>query len=71
MYRQNCHDTGLFTVNTTPQPIVVPASEAGNIAAGTWVDFVAEIGKLPRALPIAVYSDKAKKKLVNWYGFAL
>ena len=73
MYRQSCHDTGLITVNTTPGSITVPTEWSANIKPGSYVEFDSMIGKAPDriALPKVVYSDKSKKKLVNWYGFEL
>jgi hypothetical protein len=39
-----------------------------------WIEFAVSRGHSAAeriALPVAVYGDKNKKKLVNWYGFGL
>ncbi|HEY4182221.1 MAG TPA: hypothetical protein VGM90_35500 [Kofleriaceae bacterium] len=80
MYYENCHDTGLQWENTTPAPIVVPDPEwETGIKAGAVVAFrstrdTVKLGgdKHERyGLPTTVYSDKSKKKLLAWMGFAM
>jgi hypothetical protein len=73
LYYQKCHDTGLITVNDTPGAVTIPADWATGIVAGAALEFEAAIGPPPArlALPKAVYSDKSKKKLVNFYGLGL
>jgi hypothetical protein len=73
-YYQNCKDAGLVTVDRTPDPITVPEEWAENIKKGVWIEFAVSRGHSAAeriALPVAVYGDKNKKKLVNWYGFGL
>ncbi|MEO7734617.1 MAG: hypothetical protein ABIY55_26915 [Kofleriaceae bacterium] len=72
-YYQNCRDTGLVTVNNTPEEITIPALLADHIVAGCAIEFGVTGGhKLERiAVPRVVYADKAKKKVVNYVGFAL
>ena len=72
VYRQNCKQTGLFWVDTTPGGITIPAAWASGVTAGHFVEFKTERGAPParRALPVAVYADKNKKKLLNWMGLA-
>jgi hypothetical protein len=72
-YYQNCKDTGLVWVDTTPDPVVIPEDFAGRIAAGNVLEFDATRGKGEErwAFPSAVYADKSKKKLVNYLGFGL
>lgn len=73
IYYQKCHETGLITVNDTPGGITIPNDWAGGVAVGSALEFDAGIGPAPArmGLPKAVYSDKAKKKLVNFYGIGL
>jgi len=70
VYRQNCKQTGLFWVDNTPGAITIPASWAVGVSPGRWLEFKSERGTPPkrRALPVTVYTDKSKKKLVNWMG---
>lgn len=70
VYRQNCKQTGLYWVDNTPGAITIPAAWAGGVTPGRWLEFKSERGKPPtrRALPVSVYADKSKKKLVNWMG---
>ncbi len=49
----------------------MPPDWADGIAVGSYLEYDAERGKTPRSLCKVVYSDKTKKKLVNWYGFGL
>lgn len=73
IYYRSCRDTGMVTIDITPDDITIPEAWADNIAAGVWLEFESKIGEAPArvALPTAVYKDKAKKKLVNWHGFGL
>ena len=72
-YRQNCKQSGLYWIDNTPGGITVPSAWAVGIAPGRVVDFKTERGQAPkrRGLPVTVYSDKSRKKLVNWMGLAL
>ncbi len=71
IYARNCKNTGMVTVNTTPMPIKVPEAWAEGIKAGAIVKFEAtpdyHTGKR-WGMPVTVYADKTKKKLVNYYG---
>jgi hypothetical protein len=71
-YYQNCRDTGLVTVNDTPEEITIPAILADGIVAGRAIEFGVTFGhKLERiAVPRVVYADKSKTKVVNYFGFA-
>lgn len=73
VYRQNCKPTGLYWVDNTPGGITVPAAWAAAVSPGHFVEFKTERGAPPkrRALPVAVYADKNKKKLLNWMGLGL
>ena len=73
LYYQKCHDTGPLSIYDTPGAITVPAEWAESIAVGSVLEFSAMIGKAPArtGLPKAVYSDKSKKKLINYYGLPL
>ena len=72
-YYQNCRDTGLVTVNDTPEEITIPTLLADGVTPGCAIEFRVSSGhKLERvAAPRVVYSDKTKKKVVNYFGFAL
>jgi hypothetical protein len=72
-YYQSCRDTGLVTVNDTPEEITIPALLADGVVPGCAIEFGVTGGhKLERiAMPRAVYADKSKKKVVNYFGFAL
>ncbi len=70
-YYQNCRDAGLQWAEQRTRDIVIPNEFAANIAAGKWVEFAGDPQLQPPALPRAVFSDKSKSKLVNWYGFPL
>ncbi|HEX6837957.1 MAG TPA: hypothetical protein VF334_15370 [Polyangia bacterium] len=69
-YRQSCKPTGLYWIDNTPGGITVPKEWAAGVTAGHFVEFKTERGNPPkrRGLPVAVYADKNKKKLVNWMG---
>jgi hypothetical protein len=64
-WEQHCHDGGWVTIDITPEPTDVPAAYAAGIAAGGYLELTGD------GFPMAVYTDKSKKKLVNFYGFAL
>jgi hypothetical protein len=73
-YRMKCKPTGkMLTIDTTPDPIFMPAEWATGIKKGALVDFDAARGRgqARMGLPKAVWTEKSKKKLVNWYGLAL
>jgi hypothetical protein len=72
IYYRNCTDTGLVWVDTTPGPINVPDEWVTGIKVGAIVKFKATRGKDTRTgLPVAVYADKKKSKLLNYNGFGL
>jgi hypothetical protein len=73
VYEHICHPKGLVWVDDTVGGIVVPEVMAANIKAGSIVRFQAARGKAPdrKALPLEVYADKSKKKLVTWNGLGL
>jgi len=73
IYYQKCKDTGYVTVDTTPGGFTLPAEWAENIKKGALVQFDTSRGAAPKriGLPLAVYADKSKKKLVNWMGIGL
>jgi hypothetical protein len=73
-YRMKCKPTGkMLTIDDTPDPIFMPAEWATGIKKGAIVDFDAARGRgqARMALPKHVWTDKSKKKLVNWYGLEL
>jgi hypothetical protein len=72
-YYQKCKDTGWITVDDTPGAITVLSDWTDGIKKGVVLEFDAARGKPPGrvGLPKAVYADKDKKKLVNWYGLGL
>ena len=74
IYYRSCKDTGLVTIDTTPESIVIPVAEwADGIKPGVILKFEATRGKGDQRLgmPVTAYADKTKKKLVNWMGFGL
>jgi hypothetical protein len=73
LYYQKCKDTGMVTVDTTAVGITVPSEWADGIVPGAAVEFEAGFGNNAArpGLPVAVYADKSKKKLVNFYGLGL
>jgi hypothetical protein len=80
VYYENCHDTGLYWSDTTPANIVLPDPEWESvIKPGVVIGFrstrdAVKLGgdKYERyGVPSTVYSDKSKKKLVGWMGFAM
>jgi hypothetical protein len=73
IYYRSCKDTGLVWIDTTPDAVNIPNVWMDGIKAGTIVEFVAGRGdaKTRKGMPLAAYSDKSKKKLVNWLGFGL
>jgi len=73
-YYQRCTEAGMTTVNDTPAPVSVPVLFADKITAGSVVEIETTRGKDAKdrwGFPVAVYADGSKKKLVNWFGFAL
>ena len=64
-WEQQCHDTGWMAVDATPAPMDVPLGYETGIRPGSYVELTAD------GFPKAVYTDKSKAKLVNFYGFAL
>ncbi|NVB81214.1 MAG: hypothetical protein HOV81_22650 [Kofleriaceae bacterium] len=70
VYYDNCKNTGLVTVDSTPDPILVDAGLAEGIKPGMVVKFKAAEPRNRYALPVAVYADKKKTKLVSYYGLA-
>ena len=72
-YYQVCKDPTLRTVDDTADGITIPTEWAAGIAPGAAVEFKVEIAAAPDrlAIPTAVYKDKARKALVNWFGFGL
>jgi hypothetical protein len=66
-YYMNCHDTGLITVNDTPDEITIPTELAEGIAPGMAMHFRVNGSRV--GYPIAAYADKRKTKLVNYHGF--
>jgi hypothetical protein len=64
-WEQRCHDTGLMTIDVTPEPMDVPVGYEAGVRAGSYVELAAD------GFPKAVYADKSKARLVNFYGFAL
>jgi hypothetical protein len=67
-YRQVCHADGKITVDSAPNPTVVPLLWAAGIAPGRLMRFRAnEHG----SMPAEVWADKSQKKLVALYGFPL
>jgi hypothetical protein len=75
LYYENCHDTGLYFANTTPEPLVIPVDEwQEGIKAGVVMKFDATPkyqNPIRYGLPLTVYGDKSKKKLLMWQGFAM
>jgi hypothetical protein len=74
IYYRSCKDTGLVTINTTPEEITLPVAEwAEGIKPGVILKFEATRGHGAErfGMPVAAYADKSKKKLVNWMGFGL
>ncbi|HEY4182220.1 MAG TPA: hypothetical protein VGM90_35495 [Kofleriaceae bacterium] len=75
MYYENCHDTGLYFANTTPESLAIPVDEwQEGIKVGQVMKFDATPkyqNPIRLGLPTAVYGDKNKKKLVMWQGFAM
>ena len=76
VYYQSCRDTGLITIDVTSGPIVIPSSEwSEGLKAGQVVKFGSTRNVIDNrgryGLPYTVYTDKNKKKLVSWYGFAM
>jgi hypothetical protein len=71
-YYQSCHDTGLITVNDTPEEITIPPLLADGVKPGVAIEFAVTGGhKLERmAMPRVVYADKTKKQVVSFFGFA-
>ena len=64
-YEQSCHNTGLAWEDTTPTPMDVPSTYATGLAPNTYAELSAT------ALPIVIYKDKTKAKLLSFYGFPL
>jgi hypothetical protein len=64
-WEQRCHDAGWVTIDVTPEPMDVPVGYDAGVRAGSYVELAAN------GFPKAVYTDKSKAKLVNFYGFAL
>jgi hypothetical protein len=66
-YYMNCHDTGLKTVNDTPDEITIATELAEGIAPGMAMQFRVNSSRV--AYPMTAYADKRKTKLVNYFGF--
>ena len=64
-WEQRCHDAGWVTVDVTPEPMDVPLGYETGVRAGSYVELASN------GFPKAVYTDKSKAKLVNFYGFGL
>lgn len=64
-WEQRCHDAGWVTIDVTPAPMDVPVGYDAGVRAGSYVELASN------GFPKAVYTDKSKAKLVNFYGFAL
>jgi hypothetical protein len=72
VYDSICHEAGMKPFDRTHADIVIPAEYAAGIKAGAALEFSTGGGDAPRpAMPTAVYADKTKKKLVNYYGLEL
>lgn len=69
-YYMNCHDTGLITVNDTPDEITIATELAEGITPGMLMHVRVKL-RSRDAYPMTVYADKRKTKLVNYYGFGL
>ncbi len=73
IYYRKCKDTGMITVDATPIPMTIPTEWTDGIKVGALVEFETARGNDVNryGMPIAVFADKNKKKLVNWQGFGL
>ncbi len=69
IYYQKCKETGLATVTTNPDPVVVDPELAEGIKPGMVVEMAVGHPTNRYAFPITVYTDKKKTKLVSYYGF--
>ena len=69
IYRQVCHDTGMVWVDTSPEPVDVPAQYAGGLKAGRYAKFEDANMSAHTAIPKSVFSDKVGKHLIAWGGF--
>jgi hypothetical protein len=56
---------GMMTVDVTPEPMDVPVDYEAGVRVGSYVELAAD------GFPKAVYADKSKAKVVNFYGFGL
>ena len=68
IYYSACKDTGMVTYNNTPADIKIPAEWADGIKAGAVLEYTTARGEDRVSLPTAVYADKTRKQLVNYYG---
>jgi hypothetical protein len=64
-YEQRCHDTGLAWQDTTPSPCDVPSNYATGIAPNSYAEITGA------GMPVVVYKDKTKAKLLAFYSFPL
>ena len=73
IYYRACKDTGMVTFDSTPAEVLIPTAWAEGIKAGVVLDFDVSPYEMPRrfALPTAAYSDKTRKKLINFVGIGL
>ena len=69
IYRTECHDTGMVTVDTTERPVDVRVEYAAGLRAGRFAKFDDTMGS--DVIPIAVFSDKIGKHLIAFAGLLL
>jgi hypothetical protein len=69
VYYTLCRETGMKTSNERLEDTVIPLEYATGIAPGRWVEYSGAFKLID--MPMVVYSDKSKSKIVNWRGFGL
>jgi hypothetical protein len=70
VYRQRCHDTGVFTMITSPDPTVVPAAYAIGVKPGRVMVF-GPADDRKTSIPAQIFSDAKRKRLIVIDGFEL
>ena len=71
VYQQSCTPAGTQKHVDKVEPVLVEQRFAGALKAGAFLEMRVASGKDREAIPLTVYSDKDKKKLVGFLGFAL
>jgi len=71
-WEQNCVSGGTAWRTSTETPVFVPEEVAGGLAPNQFGSFRPDTKPTPRGgFPVMIYADKAKTKLVVFYGVAL